>query len=83
VARIIGGIGTSHVPTIGLAVDRGKQHDPHGLIAPENRALFRELLHAREARARERRVQPRDGRRDARRAAGGVSQKTRNVPGAR
>jgi hypothetical protein len=28
VARIIGGIGTSHVPTIGLAVDRGKQHDP-------------------------------------------------------
>ncbi len=27
-ARIIGGIGTSHVPTIGLAVDRGKQHDP-------------------------------------------------------
>jgi hypothetical protein len=46
----------------------------HGLIAPENRALFRELLHAREARARERRVQLRDGRRDARRAAGGVSQ---------
>jgi protocatechuate 4,5-dioxygenase beta chain len=28
VARIIGGIGTSHVPTIGLAIDRGKQHDP-------------------------------------------------------
>jgi Catalytic LigB subunit of aromatic ring-opening dioxygenase len=28
VARIIGGIGTSHVPTIGLAVDRGKQDDP-------------------------------------------------------
>ena len=27
-ARIIGGIGTSHVPTIGLAVDRGKQNDP-------------------------------------------------------
>jgi len=28
VARIIGGIGTSHVPTIGLAVDRGAQDDP-------------------------------------------------------
>ena len=27
-ARIIGGIGTSHVPTIGLAFDRGKQDDP-------------------------------------------------------
>lgn len=27
-ARIIGGIGTSHVPTIGLAYDRGKQQDP-------------------------------------------------------
>ena len=27
-ARIIGGIGTSHVPTIGLAFDRGKQEDP-------------------------------------------------------
>ena len=26
-ARIIGGIGTSHVPTIGLAFDRGKQND--------------------------------------------------------
>lgn len=28
-ARIIGGIGTSHVPTIGLAYDKGKQDDPH------------------------------------------------------
>jgi hypothetical protein len=27
-ARIIGGIGTSHVPTIGVAYDRGKQDDP-------------------------------------------------------
>jgi protocatechuate 4,5-dioxygenase beta chain len=27
-ARIIGGIGTSHVPTIGMAFDRGKQEDP-------------------------------------------------------
>jgi gallate dioxygenase len=27
-ARIIGGIGTSHVPTIGVAFDRGKQNDP-------------------------------------------------------
>jgi len=27
-ATIIGGIGTSHVPTIGLAFDRGKQADP-------------------------------------------------------
>ncbi len=27
-ARIIGGIGTSHVPTIGGAYDRGKQNDP-------------------------------------------------------
>ncbi|HEX4781243.1 MAG TPA: gallate dioxygenase [Usitatibacter sp.] len=27
-ARIIGGIGTSHVPTIGVAYDRGKQADP-------------------------------------------------------
>jgi len=27
-ARIIGGIGTSHVPTIGQAYDRGKQNDP-------------------------------------------------------
>jgi protocatechuate 4,5-dioxygenase beta chain len=27
-ARIIGGIGTSHVPTIGLAFDKGKQEDP-------------------------------------------------------
>ena len=27
-AKIIGGIGTSHVPTIGLAFDRGKQDDP-------------------------------------------------------
>ena len=27
-ARIIGGIGTSHVPTIGMAFDRGKQQDP-------------------------------------------------------
>jgi gallate dioxygenase len=27
-ARIIGGIGTSHTPTIGFALDAGKQHDP-------------------------------------------------------
>lgn len=27
-ARIIGGIGTSHVPTIGMAFDKGKQDDP-------------------------------------------------------
>ena len=27
-ATIIGGIGTSHVPTIGMAFDRGKQQDP-------------------------------------------------------
>ena len=27
-ARIIGGIGTSHVPTIGVAFDRNKRHDP-------------------------------------------------------
>lgn len=27
-ARIIGGIGTSHVPTIGLAYDKGRQNDP-------------------------------------------------------
>ncbi len=27
-ARIIGGIGTSHVPTIGIAFDKGKQQDP-------------------------------------------------------
>jgi hypothetical protein len=27
-ARIVGGIGTSHVPTIGLAYDKGKQNDP-------------------------------------------------------
>jgi hypothetical protein len=27
-ARIIGGIGTSHVPTIGMAFDKGKQGDP-------------------------------------------------------
>jgi hypothetical protein len=27
-ARIIGGIGTSHVPTIGVAYDKGKQGDP-------------------------------------------------------
>jgi len=27
-ARIIGGIGTSHVPTIAMAFDKGKQHDP-------------------------------------------------------
>jgi hypothetical protein len=27
-ARIIGGIGTSHVPTIGMAYDKGKQNDP-------------------------------------------------------
>src|SRR5882672_7501372 len=27
-ARIIGGIGTSHVPTIGVAFDKGKQEDP-------------------------------------------------------
>lgn len=28
VAKIIGGIGSSHVPTIGLAYDKGKQTDP-------------------------------------------------------
>ena len=27
-ARIIGGIGTSHVPTIGVAYDKGRQNDP-------------------------------------------------------
>ena len=27
-ARIIGGIGSSHTPTIGFAVDQGKQDDP-------------------------------------------------------
>ena len=27
-ARIVGGIGTSHVPTIAMAFDRGKQDDP-------------------------------------------------------
>ena len=27
-ATIIGGIGTSHVPTIGIAFDKGKQNDP-------------------------------------------------------
>src|SRR3954462_11069405 len=27
-ARIIGGIGTSHVPTIAMAFDKGKQGDP-------------------------------------------------------
>lgn len=27
-ARIIGGIGTSHVPTIGVAYDKGRQEDP-------------------------------------------------------
>ena len=27
-ARIIGGIGTSHVPTIAMAYDRGKRDDP-------------------------------------------------------
>ncbi|HKQ28075.1 MAG TPA: protocatechuate 3,4-dioxygenase, partial [Burkholderiales bacterium] len=27
-AKIIGGIGTSHVPTIGMAFDRGKREDP-------------------------------------------------------
>lgn len=27
-AKIIGGIGTSHVPTIGIAYDKGKQDDP-------------------------------------------------------
>lgn len=27
-ARIIGGIGSSHVPTIGVAYDKGKQNDP-------------------------------------------------------
>jgi hypothetical protein len=27
-ARIIGGIGTSHVPTIGVAYDKGRQQDP-------------------------------------------------------
>src|SRR3954447_13354847 len=29
-ARIIGGIGTSHVPTIAMAFDKGKQNDPPG-----------------------------------------------------
>lgn len=27
-AKIIGGIGTSHVPTIAMAYDRGKRNDP-------------------------------------------------------
>src|SRR2546429_9125363 len=27
-AKIIGGIGTSHVPTIAMAYDKGKQNDP-------------------------------------------------------
>ena len=27
-ATIIGGIGTSHVPTIGVAYDKGKRNDP-------------------------------------------------------
>ena len=27
-ARIIGGIGTSHVPTIAMAFDKGKRDDP-------------------------------------------------------
>ena len=27
-AKVIGGIGTSHVPTIGMAFDKGKQNDP-------------------------------------------------------
>ena len=27
-ARIIGGIGTSHTPTIGFALDANKQQDP-------------------------------------------------------
>src|SRR5450830_1335573 len=27
-AKIIGAIGTSHVPTIGIAYDKGKQQDP-------------------------------------------------------
>src|SRR6187401_2378007 len=27
-ARIIGGIGTSHVPTIAMAFDKGKREDP-------------------------------------------------------
>src|SRR5437868_10958863 len=27
-ARIIGGIGTSHVPTIGVAYDKGRHEDP-------------------------------------------------------
>src|SRR5207237_5251443 len=27
-ARIIGGIGTSHVPTIGVAFDKGRHEDP-------------------------------------------------------
>ncbi|HSW19932.1 MAG TPA: gallate dioxygenase [Ramlibacter sp.] len=27
-ARIIGGIGTSHVPTIGIAYDKGRRHEP-------------------------------------------------------
>jgi hypothetical protein len=36
-AQIIGGIGTSHVPTIGLAVDKGKQE------APDWKPLFKLL----------------------------------------
>ncbi len=28
-ARIIGGIGTSHVPTIATAFDKGKKNHPH------------------------------------------------------
>lgn len=27
-ARIVGGIGTSHVPTAGMAYDKGKQNEP-------------------------------------------------------
>ena len=28
-ARLIGGIGTSHVPAVGAAIDHGKQEDPY------------------------------------------------------
>ena len=35
-ARIIGGIGTSHVPTIAMAFDRGKQEDPDWKPAPDD-----------------------------------------------
>ena len=38
-ARIIGGIGTSHVPTIAMAFDRGKQEeDDDRLRAPQEGA---------------------------------------------